>query len=78
MPSLPNTTDGWIKLCIMSMTLAIIGGILCPYILNSWLVYFDRLPVIVFWHGALLTFVPHVIRWMVPATILTYIALICL
>jgi hypothetical protein len=46
----------------------VISGLLWPYSINSWLVFFGKTPVIQFWHGFILGFVP----WIGKATIPVY------
>ena len=53
---------------------AVVGGFLWPYTINSWLVYTGKPPSVEFWHGALLGLVPGIGQSCIPAAVLTWIA----
>ena len=57
---------------------ACLGGWLFPYTVNSWLEYADREPVIEFWHGAIVGFVPPFGQLLVPAAVVTWILMLIL
>ena len=51
----------------------IVGAICWPYTINTWLVYCHRLPIILWWHGALMGFVPGLGQLSIPLSVLTWI-----
>lgn len=57
---------------------AVIGMLLWPYSLNTWLVFFDKPPNIVWWHGALLGFCPVIGQITIPFAIITWILMLFL
>jgi hypothetical protein len=64
----------WFKLSVIIFILAIcavVGAILWPYTLNTWLVFFDKEPVITALHGALLGFCPVIGQATIPVAIIT-------
>jgi hypothetical protein len=57
---------------------AIMGSILWPYTLNTWLVYFGKEAVINGLHGALLGFCPVIGQVTIPAAVVTWILMLFL
>jgi hypothetical protein len=57
---------------------AIIGGFCWPYTINSWLVFFGKVPSIQFWHGAILGFLPFIGQATIPAAVITWILMLFL
>ena len=71
------------KITLIIMTIvfiicAMVGAVLWPYTINSWLTYAGREPVIVWWHGALLGFCPVIGQATIPLAVVTWIALLFL
>ena len=69
----------WFKLAIVVVILAVcaaIGAVLWPYTLNSWLVFFDKAPVITAFHGMLLGFCPVIGQATIPAAVVTWILML--
>lgn len=52
---------------------ALIGGFAWTYSLNTWLVFFDKEPIIVFWQGMLLGLAPVVGQSSIIVAIITWI-----
>lgn len=52
---------------------ALIGGLTWTYSLNTWLVFFGKEPIIVFWQGALLGLAPVIGQSSVIVAIITWI-----
>ena len=52
------------------------GAIFWPYTINTWLVYFHKSPVITWWEGGLLGFVPGFGQTSVPAAVNTWILML--
>ncbi len=65
----------WIIVLIVS---AIIGAMLWPYTINTWLVYFNKPPVFTWYYGALLGFVPYIGQLTIPLAVLTWIIMMFL
>jgi len=57
------------------LAFACLGGLLLPYTVNSWLEFAGREPACTFWMGAVAGFVPVVGQLIVPAALITWIAL---
>jgi hypothetical protein len=51
----------------------IIGSFCWPYVLNTWLVFFGKTAVVLWWHGFLLGYVPWVGQASLPAAVITWI-----
>lgn len=55
-----------------------ISGLCWPWMINSWLIHFNKVPAVHFWHGFLLGLVP-VIGWIgLPGAALTWIIMLFL
>lgn len=65
-------------LVFVSAVFVIIGAILWPYTLNSWLVFFGKEASVVWWQGAILGFMPFIGQVTIPAAIVTWILLLFL
>lgn len=50
-----------------------ISAFVWPYAINFWLVFSDREPVIVWWHGVLIGLCPGLGQLGIPAAIMTFI-----
>jgi hypothetical protein len=57
---------------------AIIGAFCWPYAINTWLMFVDKDPVVLWWHGALIGLVPAFGQLSLPVTIITWIAMLFL
>ncbi|MDD5651486.1 MAG: hypothetical protein PHF86_13910 [Candidatus Nanoarchaeia archaeon] len=57
---------------------AFIGAFCWPYAINTWLVFADKDPVVLWWHGALIGLVPAFGQLSLPVTIITWIAMLFL
>ena len=57
---------------------ALVGAICWPYTINTWLVFFDKEPAIVWWQGSLMGFVPFLGQASVPAAVITFILMLFL
>lgn len=56
----------------------IIGSILWPYTINTWLVFMGKPAVVVWWQGALLGFVPIIGQITIPAAVVTWLLMLVL
>ena len=57
---------------------AIIGSVLWPYTINTWLLFFNKPVAINGWHGALLGFCPVIGQITIPAAVITWILMLFL
>lgn len=57
---------------------ALIGAILWPYSINTWLVFIGKDPSIVWWQGALLGFCPILGQITIPFAVVTWILMLFL
>jgi hypothetical protein len=57
---------------------AVIGSMCWTYSINTWLVFFGKAPVIVWWQGALIGFVPWLGQASIPVAIITWILMLFL
>ena len=60
------------------MVFALIGALLWPYTINTWLEYAGKEPVIVWWQGALLGFCPGIGQITLVAAIATWVLMLFL
>lgn len=56
----------------------LLGMFLWTYTINSWLVFAGKEPLVVWWQGFLLGYVPWVGQFSIPAAIITWIAMLFL
>ncbi len=52
---------------------ALIGALLWPYTINEWLVFFGKEPKVMWYHGAMLGFIPIIGQATIPAAVVTWI-----
>ena len=74
-------TKAIVYLVILAVILAIctaVGAVCWPYTINTWLVYLDKEPCVVWWQGALLGFCPIIGQVTIPAAIVTWILMLIL
>jgi hypothetical protein len=65
--------------CLIIVTIGAAIGALCwPYSINSWLNYFGKPSMIVWWQGALLGFVPVLGQASIPIAVITWILMMFL
>ena len=57
---------------------SIVGAILWPYSINTWLAYAGKDPSILWWHGMLLGFCPLIGQITIPVAVVTWILMIFL
>ncbi len=57
---------------------AVIGAVLWPYTINTWLVYFGKQPVFTWYYGAILGFIPFIGQLTIPLSVITWIAMMFL
>lgn len=66
---------GFVTMCMF----ALLGALLWPYTINTWLVYMGKEETMLWWHGALLGFVPTGLGQLAPIfATLTWIAMMFL
>lgn len=51
----------------------IIGAVLWPYSINTWLVYAGKEPQVLWWHGMLIGWIPGLGQICAPLALLTWI-----
>jgi hypothetical protein len=71
-------TLGVVGILILVCLNGLFGSLLWPYTINSWLVYMHKDPVVVWWQGFLLAYVPYIGQTYVVTAILTWIAMLFL
>ena len=77
MKQIKNNKGGIIFICLVIMVIsALIGAVLWPYTINTWLVYVHREPSLVWWQGALLGFCPFIGQLTIPVAIITFILML--
>lgn len=54
----------------------ILGAVLWPYTINTWLLYVGKDPAVVWWQGGLLGFVPVIGQLSVPAAVVTWLVML--
>ena len=67
-----------IPIIIIYGILGLIGGFLWTYVINTWLVYFGYVPVLLFWHGFLIGIIPKIGQLSIVCSIITFIAMLIL
>ena len=65
-------------LIIILIVSAIINALTFPYTINSWLIYFGKEPIIVWWQGILLGLVPGISQLSITLAVLTWIMMLFL
>ena len=69
------------KLLFVFIILLFICGvntILVPYSINTWLVYFGKEPVVVWWHGVIIGIIPVIGEATIPFAFLTWLLMLFL
>ena len=56
---------------------AIVGGVCWTYAINSLLMLLGKIPVIVFWQGALIGFCPFLGQFGIPTALIMWIVNMC-
>lgn len=54
----------------------IMGAVLWPYTINTWLIYTNKPPVIEWWMGGLMGLVPGLGQSCIPAAFITFIIML--
>lgn len=67
-----------IPIIIIYGILGLIGGFLWTYVINTWLVYFGYVPVLLFWHGFLIGIIPKIGQLSIVCSIITFITMLIL
>ena len=57
---------------------ALIGAVLWPYTINTWLVYFGKQPSFAWYYGIILGFVPYIGQLSIILAAITWIAMMFL
>ena len=66
----------FILISIIMGICGIIGGFLWTYVINTWLVFFGKEAIVLFWHGFLLGMIPKLGILSIPCAILTFIVML--
>ena len=56
----------------------IVGAVCWPYAINTWLIFLGKAPVIVWWHGFILGYVPFIGQAAFPVAVVTWILMLFL
>ena len=56
----------------------IVGAIFWPYTINKWLIFSNHLPVVHWYHGFILGFIPGSGQLAFPAAAITWVAMLFL
>ena len=56
----------------------IIGTLLWPYTINTWLIYYDKDPTMLWWHGTLFSLVPGIGQLAFLAAAITWVLMLFL
>lgn len=64
---------GCITVIIIASISAAINAVTFPYMINFWLEYAHKEPVVAWWHGILIGFVPGLGQLSIPGAVLTWI-----
>lgn len=67
----------FVLLLVLSVS-GVIGAVCWPYVINTWLEFFDKDVRIVWWHGALLGFCPAVGQASIPVAVITWLVMLFL
>jgi hypothetical protein len=62
---------GILFVMIVSMVL---NAFTFPYVINTWLIHFGKVPVVLWWHGLLIGFVPGIGQLGLILALITWIA----
>lgn len=71
-------TVGFVGVLFVLFISAVIGAVCWTYTINSWLVFAGKPPSVLWWHGALIGFVPYVGQASIPAAVITWVAMMFL
>ncbi len=63
---------------IVMLACAAIGAVAWPYVINTWLVFFYREPIVVWWQGALLGLIPGLGQITFAAVVVTWVTMLFL
>ena len=55
---------------------ALVGAICWTYTINTWLVFLGKTPIIVWWQGSLIGYVPIIGQLAIPAAVVTWIIML--
>lgn len=58
---------------IVMLICAVLGGLVWPYVINSWLIFFGKPATAAFYHGWALGFIPHLLSLGVMLAVCTFI-----
>ena len=67
-----------IGILVIFFICSIIGAVLWPYSINTWLAFFDKPQTVLWWHGALLGFCPVLGQVTIPVAVVTFILMLFL
>lgn len=75
----PLTGYNNIKVVVVSLILsAVVGSIFWTYLINTWLCFFGKPAILVWWQGALIGFVPAIGQLSIPVAVVTWILMLFL
>lgn len=53
--------------------LGVLGAVCWPYTINYWLVFLDKEPTMLWWHGVLMGYIPIMGQLVWPLAVLTWV-----
>ena len=74
-----NTSDlkmGCSLVLLLMVVYIVLSAICWPYTINSWLIFFGKAPVVVWWQGLLVGFVPYVNKMAFPLAFVTWLIML--
>ena len=69
---------GGFGILVAMLGFAVLGAVAWPYVINTWLVFFHREAVIVWWQGVILGLVPGPGQMMLPLAVITWVLMLFL
>lgn len=65
-------------IAIVMLISAVIGALLWPYSINSWLLFVGKPASITWWQGALIGFIPFIGQATIPVAFITWVLMLFL
>ena len=69
---------GGFMIVIILSVFAAIGAIVWPYTINTWLIFAGKAPIIVWWQGSIMGFVPVMGQIGIPVAFVTWVLMLFL
>lgn len=68
--------EAGIAVVFILIVCAVVGALLWPYTINTWLVFFGKQATVVWWHGMLMGFCPGLGQATIPAAVITWMLML--